>query len=158
MLVGETLTNHRAGHALEAVGVNGLAGVETESLLVQISEQVERLDTDIGAPNRAARRLVQAAARATAPAQRLAGAAAPLRERRERGEHPLAPFVPLRAGRRVVHLAHRPQQLELPLAAAAVVLVQRHLYLRCYSRTAMLVNRSTGAGRKRSACYNRIFR
>src|SRR3970282_822552 len=53
---------------------------------------------------------------AAAPGQRLAGAAAPLRERREGGEHPLAAVMPLRAGRWVVHARHRSQQLDAPHA------------------------------------------
>src|SRR3972149_2780716 len=66
--------------------------------------------------------------------------------------------MPLRAERRLVHARHRPQQLEPLLAAPAVVLVQRHRYLRCYSRAAAPVNRPVGGGRKRPSCYNRIFR
>src|SRR3990172_10784296 len=85
-----------------------------------------------------------AAGTAAAPAQRLAGAAAPLRERREGGEHPLAAVMALRAGRRVVHARYRSQQLEPLLAAPAVVLVQRHRYLRCYSRPRVPVNGGRG--------------
>ena len=94
-------------------------------------------------------RSVHAAAGATAagaaPAaagsgQRLARSALTLSERGERRQHPLAAFVAVGAGGRVVQSPHRAEQLEPPLTAPAVVFVQRHLYLTMLISTRAAVN------------------
>jgi hypothetical protein len=49
MLVGEALTDNRRKRFHEPLAVRCLAIVEPERLLIEIAEQVERLDADIRA-------------------------------------------------------------------------------------------------------------
>ena len=49
LTVGQALACDLAGQPLESLTVAGLAGVEAEGFLVEVAEQVERLDADVGA-------------------------------------------------------------------------------------------------------------
>lgn len=48
LLVGQSLADDVGGNVFESVPVHVMAGVESEHLLVKVSEQVERLHTDVG--------------------------------------------------------------------------------------------------------------
>jgi hypothetical protein len=48
LLVGEALADNRAADALEPTRIVGLAVVVAEGLLIEIAEQVERLNADVG--------------------------------------------------------------------------------------------------------------
>jgi hypothetical protein len=46
--VSQALAGHAAGQSLESLTVAGLTSVEAERFLVQVAEQVEELDADVG--------------------------------------------------------------------------------------------------------------
>ena len=48
-VIGETLPNDRPRHTAEPISIDGLSGVVAEGLLIEIPEQVKRLDANVGA-------------------------------------------------------------------------------------------------------------
>src|SRR5439155_21053144 len=53
VLVRQPLADHGPYHVEEALAIVGLPAIEAERLLIKVAEEVERLDADVGAPDRA---------------------------------------------------------------------------------------------------------